>query len=379
MFFHIDKQSQENYPCHWQLGNFSISTDTGWQLAQAGDRVVLYKGYVDNGPIESFLEQIVQQVTPQLTGNFCLLTLDQGKVCIKTDLYRSFPIYIGNHNVNNLIPQDRIAWCDSLVTVDNDFCVTENKFDVIGNTEIKISAIDDIDARLTKKVQQFGQQVSQPIKIFLSGGVDTLLVYSYVKKLQIPHELVWNQHCDLDWFTLQNHSEMQKHWGYTQIHYWKDSTVLASGAPGDEFTLRSPTTANWYLLHHGTNILDLLLDYPSCLHREYFTRYTDALRQQIQSYKPADSDADLVWKLCNNVSNDWQHWHIGKTLTWTPLRDLELFKMFLSLPRELATQQIMDSAVSKTLIERNSPGLTAVLSDQKNHGNFMKNLTKILQ
>jgi hypothetical protein len=78
------------------------------------------------------------------------------------------------------------------------------------------------------------------------------------------------------------------------------------------------------------------------------------------------------------VVNDWQHWHLGNTLTWTPFRDLELFKLFLALPYEQAVAQIMNSAVSCELIERNVPGLTQVLSDQKNTGNAMKNLRVLL-
>jgi hypothetical protein len=95
------------------------------------------------------------------------------------------------------------------------------------------------------------------------------------------------------------------------------------------------------------------------------------------NYQPA-TDQDFNWSVCNTVVNDWQHWHIGNTLTWTPLRDLELFKLCLRLPPELAKGQIMNSTVSRTLIEQNVPGLTSVLSDQKNTGNVMRNLQQLL-
>jgi hypothetical protein len=78
------------------------------------------------------------------------------------------------------------------------------------------------------------------------------------------------------------------------------------------------------------------------------------------------------------VINDWQHWHLGNTLTWTPLRDLEIFKLLLRLPTDLATAQIMNSDISQQLIEKNSPGLTALISDQKNTGNVMNNLCRFL-
>ena len=97
--------------------------------------------------------------------------------------------------------------------------------------------------------------------------------------------------------------------------------------------------------------------------------------QQAQNFVASEN---IVWDNCNTVVNDWQHWHLGNTLTWTPFRDLELFKLYMSLPYEQALGQIMNSAVSRVLIERNVPGLTTMLSDQKNTGNFMKNLRGLL-
>jgi hypothetical protein len=248
--------------------------------------------------------------------------------------------------------------------------VTEHKFDVIGGTDLVVSNVDQIDELLINKIQRFLAHNKQPLRVFLSGGVDTLLLYSYVHRLGAEYELVWNLHTDLDEFYLANSSDIKKNWGYRQIHHWQTSCVLASGAPGDEFMLRSPTTANQYLLSHGTSIPEQLAHHPDCLHRDYFSQYTDLFLGQ---------RAVTTVELCNNVINDWQHWHLGNTVTWTPFRDLELFKLFLALPYDQALGQIMNSSVSRKLIERNVPGLTQVLSDQKNTGNAMRNLRGLLK
>jgi hypothetical protein len=58
MFFHISDQPQENYPCHWQLGGFHVSTDSGWQLAQFGTAQVLYKGYADRVELTDLLMDV---------------------------------------------------------------------------------------------------------------------------------------------------------------------------------------------------------------------------------------------------------------------------------------------------------------------------------
>lgn len=377
MFFHIANQPQENYSHHWHMGSFCVSTDSGWQLEQVGTAQVLYKGYADRADLKCLLMDIVLQTTPHILGNFCALVVVDDTLTIQSDRYRSFPIYIGDHSINNLIPTSRTAWTDSVITVHADMIVTENKFDVIGNTVVAASTVDEIDQLLSDKIQAFLSHNQLPLKVFLSGGVDTLLIYSYILKFRAEHVMVWGQHTDYDDFYLANHDDIQNFWAYKQIHHWHDACVLASGAPGDEFMLRSPTTSNQYLLNHGTNIPEQLKFHPDCYHRDYFNKpaHASLFAQQAQQFVPSKN---LVWDLCNIVANDWQHWHIGNTLTWTPLRDLELYKLYLGLPESQILGQIMNSAVSRELIERNVPGLTRVLSDQKNTGNFKRNLRVLL-
>jgi hypothetical protein len=369
MFFDISKNHLENYPCHWHMGDFIVNTDPGWQLRQIGTAQVLYKGYADAASLEDLLLDIVLQTTPQILGNFCAMVLVDNTLIIQTDRYRSFPIYISSSNINNLIPTEHVAWTDSLITVHSDLAVTENKFNIIGHAWLPTSTVEQIDQLLTDKIKRFVSHNQLPLRVFLSGGVDTLLLYSYIRRLAIPHKMIWNLHTDLDKFYLANSADIKKHWGYRQIHHWQQPCVLASGAPGDEFMLRSPTTANQYLLKNGISIPRLLAANSDCLHHAYFSKHLDLFEGQQSATAP---------ELCNTVVNDWQHWHLGNTLTWTPFRDLELFKLFLALPYDQAVGQIMNSAVSRELIERNVPGLTRALSDQKNTGNAMRNLQDLL-
>jgi hypothetical protein len=377
MFFNISLNFQKNYPCHWQLGKFRVSTDPGWELVQIGTSEILYKGYADSSPLENLFTEIIAQDEPKITGNFCALVLTDGELKIKTDRYRSFPIYIipGNpvyidpNHINNLIPTEDILWSNNLVTIHADHTMTGGKFDLVGSADLPTSTVDQIDELLTKKIQSFVSHNKLPLRIFLSGGVDTLLVYSYLRRIGAEHELIWYLHTDLDEFYLANSGDLKNYWAYNQIHHWKEPCVLASGAPGDEFMLRNPVTGNQYLLGHRTSIPEQLIAQPKCLHHAHFTKSFKKFEGQVS----ATSE-----ELCNITVNDWQHWHLGNTLTWTPLRDLELFKLFLALPYETALGQIMDSAVSRVLIERNVPGLTKVLSSQKNAGNGLQNLRSLL-
>jgi len=380
MFFSITSEPQDNFSNFYQLGPFAISTDAGWHVLQMGHYSCVYKGYVDTATIASVMDQIIHQTKPELLGNFCALVYNSNtkNLAIKSDRYRSFPIYIQNgQEVTNLKRLARVAWTDSLIQIQQDFTIQESKFDLIGQFDTDpITAdeiIEQIHHRLSEKTKNFIAFNSLSIRTFLSGGVDSLLVYSYLQRFTQDFELVKCNIIEYDKFWLLNSGDIRNHWAYSQIHHWIKPCVLTSGAPGDEFMLRSPTTADLFLKYHNLQITDLLTQ-KNWLHSRYFNqkKHLDIFQQQ--TVDKTLSQEQFHWQLCNTVINDWQHWHLGNTLTWTPLRDLEIFKLMLRLPISTATAQIMDSELSRQLIEKNSVGLTRLISDQKNSGNIMKNL-----
>jgi hypothetical protein len=348
---------------------------------------VVYKGYADVAAMSDLLEQIVIQTEPVLLGNFCAVVYDSENdtVKIQTDRYRGFPIYFKNqHSVTNLEQLEHTAWTDSLLEISGDFTVTERKFDVIGEintTELsEAEVVDQVNHILDVKTKSFLSHNKLPIRAHLSGGVDSLLVYSYLQKFDQTHKLIDYEYIEYDEFWLKNSGTLQKNWGYNQIHHWRTPCILTSGAPGDEFMLRSPTPTDKYTKTHGLNILDLLElpKWKDSLHYTYFNKPVNRAIFKNQIVTKYQTPEELMRDLCNIIVNDWQHWHIGNTLTWTPLRDLEIFKLLLRLPVDSALGQILNSDLSRRLIEHNTPGLTSVISDQKNSGNQMANLCDFL-
>jgi hypothetical protein len=112
---------------------------------------------------------------------------------------------------------------------------------------------------------------------------------------------------------------------------------------------------------------------PGCLHENYFL--LDKHKKLFSSQSTQQqSDHELYSALCNVIINDWQHWHVGNTLTWTPLRDLDIFKILIRLDTDSGIKQILNSELSIELIENNVPGLSKVISDQKNTGAARANL-----
>ena len=381
MFFSISQEHQPNFINFYQLGPFFVSTDAGWKEYKNSSHHVVYKGYADSEPLDSIIESIAEQTEPTRLGNFCALVFDSSTLKIKTDRYRSFPIWIeSGQTITNLTRLTDTAWTDSLVEIHPDLTVNETKFDVIGPIDTSYitvdQAVDQINHILETKTQNFIKTIHRPIRAFLSGGVDSLLVDSYLQRYTDNYEMVQCSHVDYDEFWLKNSGTVRNFWGYNQIHHWHDSCVLTSGAPGDEFMLRSPSTVDLFLKFHEKNMIDLLRQatWKDCLHHDYFSLAKHQIIFSNHTELPDWNRSQLLWNLCNILVNDWQHWHIGNTLTWTPLRDLAIVKLLLRLPVDDLLGQIMNSDISRRLIEQNKPGLTRVISDQKNSGNSMKNL-----
>ena len=383
MFFAISKEIKDNFPCHHQFGNFVVNTDTGWTRINLNNKEIIYKGYMDYGNLEDNIEIIINKKEHFVLGNFCIILIDNNTNRIITDLYRSFPIYFDDNIISNLEPTGETAWTNNFIYFDDDLKINLTYKDIFGeiNTELvtEETAVDLIDEIISSKVKKFINHNKKPLKIFLSGGIDSMLVYSYIKKFTDNYELILGNHFDFDYFWIKNSGIIRKnYWAYNQLHHYKDSCIISSGAPGDEFMLRSPLTANLFLRYFNTSIPELLNDQNNAKKMQYnyflLEKNKKVYKQQADENIKFDNKFDLIKFLCNININDYQHWHLGNTLTYTPLRDLEIFKIFLRLDLNSAINQIMDSKISKLLLKKNDPDLINCLSDSKNHGNYMRNL-----
>lgn len=387
MFFQISKSKQDNFPHNHITENFVISLDEGWQqtVDQHNNRI-WFKGYLDSGLLSDYVREIASEEEPKFNGNFCVIKVFNDGVIIRADKLRSFPLwYSKSLGVTNLIESGETIWSDSFIKLTNDLELIHSKFDAIGpidTTTLSFNeVVDRVDLILTQKVQTFLETQVDPLRIFLTGGIDTGLLFSYVQKYTDNYKHIMCSHTDYDYFYLKNHSDLAKFWGYNQIHHWTEPCVLVSGAPGDEFTARSPTTANLLLLHYNTSIPELLNtnEFKNCLHSSYYNKeqYHKIWNNQKIMHKPTSFE-EVVYACCDYNLNDLQHWHLGNTLTWTPLRDLEIFKLFARLELSALQEQVMNSAVQIELIRRNNPKILTYLSTQKNYKNYLENLTGLL-
>lgn len=377
MFFEISKTKNQNYPNNFELRNGTIfNCDLGWQRIEYKHYVIFFKGYcLDAIEDEEFYESIITDPTPRFKGNFFCVIADD-TITVTNDDNRGSPLqYVQNQKITNLERDLTPAWSDKYLTVDPLLAVTENHFSPYTTSYEEIdydSALDQVDKILCDSFEAFLSKNDKPIKVFLSGGIDTLTMYSYINKFTKNYELVDYEYKKFTHFYRKNwDTKIRKFWGYNQIHSWGDvPTVLLTGGCGDEFFLRGPAMLSVLAEHHDIDTLALVEKNPHCYHSHYLSKEKN--RHYFANKKTFDTSSkkNTLDYIMNNLINDHQHWHIDETVCFTPFKNIEIPGIILNLPRQNVVEQLLEAQFNKDLIIRNNPDDLRLLSNSKNHIRF---------
>lgn len=215
---------------------------------------------------------------------------------------------------------------------------------------------------------------NQPFKLFLSGGFDTLIIASYILKNKIPYELVREEHAEMDHFTCFHRNRILKSfWAYRTIQHWKTPQILLTGAHGDETLLRDATQAFLFFKHHGEDLVEIVRKDPSLYQSTHYSKPECLASYDSLKSITFESVIDLKSWILNTFARDYQHWHLGNTLFFTPFDDLDLLHLSLNLSYDTSRKQLLDGWLCRNLIQMNRPGLLKLLSKNKNH-NYFENL-----
>ena len=353
MFFTISTSIDTKFPNNHFIDQLWINLDNGWTHSGS----TFFKGYDDN---------------------FCKIIVDHSGASVEHSVNRSFPLWCKHGSISNLNPTTTQVWSDDTVRMDSLGRITLGKLDVDLTMSPDVLTVDQAVDSICQILDSKLNSVPDGIKLFCSGGVDTLLLYSMLPEF----ELVTEEHFDTDRFTDANHSALQQFWSYNQIHHWISPTWLATGSHGDEYLLRGPAAIGMLTAWHNINFAQLLADNPDCYHYHHFGKYSDlwksswANRHQLQQAYPSIND--LNTQILNMLVNDYQHWHLGNTLTWTPFKDLEIAKILLQCPVQELIPQFLDAKITKDLIVAYNPQIIHCVSKYKNH-NSNENLPKLVE
>jgi len=350
MFFSVSTSVDRRFPNNYQINNMWVNCDNGWQRTDN----MFYKGYADN---------------------YCRITVSDTAI-IEHSSPRSFPIWYQPGIITNLDTLDSQAWSDCSVSMDMLGNVTVIKLDIDLTIPTEILTIAQAQERIRHLLDEKVKQVPGNIKLFCSGGVDTLLLYGMLNSF----ELITDEHYEHDAFTNNNQELLQKFWAYKQIHHWTASAWLATGSHGDEYFLRGPAIIAVLTAWHDINFGQLLANNPDCYHYHHFNKYSELWKNSWDNRHKLKEEYPTMNLLHNQVLNilvnDYQHWHLGNTLTWTPFKDIDIARILLSCNINELIPQFLDARLSKDLIIDYNSNIIDYLSQYKNH-NSKENLPKL--
>lgn len=374
MFFVLSREKLAHFPSSHKLrNNWVLSTDQGWTHSQSDNRDFYFKGYLDRESSYSLGMDLGLH-----SGNFlCIEQVQSGEIFFHYPRERTFPLFFckEKQRVSNFFHQDSsvLAYNESLRVDHLQSFITETCYvlptPLLPRRKDSL-VVDELYEYLLVKFRNFFSSEKPPIKLFLSGGLDTLCLYSFLSKEGIPFELYTEEHFEIEAFTENWGEQINGFWAYKQIHHWRDDSLLISGANGDESLLRGPQMGSLVLASFGMDPYALLQNsFRDSYHSRYLareknlkvlSRWRESLSEQKQS------GYDLGTEILVRSIYDYQHWHLNKTLTYTPFKDVILTKILLQASPELICEQFFDGAVTKALIAKNNPKLLNYLSKYKN-------------
>jgi len=343
MFFNIGPTPSDRFPVHVEHAGMCIDLDLGWTI----NDTIIYKG---------------------LPGNECTIQLTTDGIVVDPGPRRTFPVYYNSFNISNLIDYK------TTYTSGQDLQVLNAR--VLANTEsttfTKLDLNDDelldyLYDYIDDKVKNFNPGL--PIKVFPTGGVDVALIISFILKHKKDYEFLNAEYKAMDYFTCHNRDNIGNNWAYRDIHYWTEPSILMSGTLGDEMMLRNPQHAYMLAKLNGEDIIEILKANPNLYHSHYYSRSKLKYFYDEADALNLDEEKTKNFILGRN-SFDYQHWHMGETLTWTPLNDLIITNIMLNFSYAALRDQFLDAGISKKLIARNNPEHLKLVSKLKNVNHF---------
>ena len=363
MFFSLSTTQLDNFPYHYILPNgLVLNTDDGWELYTTDSHTVIIKGYVNKCSLNEVIDDIILHDIPVYKGNFCAFVADNEHVKILHDTNRGFPLWVSNEHVTNLFEHGEQHWVDRVITVNNKLEYSQSFFTAYNKNTQQLTdteLVDSLHNTICETYEQFLTHNTKPLKMFLSGGIDTTTAWAYLDHFTKDYELVDYEYIKFTPFYRKNSSVIRKFWGYQQIHLWNEDCVLVTGGNGDENFLRGPFTLAIALKQHNLTFKDILqpLDY----------HYSYMMKKPLNVDDEYKKIADVPDYILNMNVNDCQHWHLDRTLTFTPFKDISLLSTVLCSSKDLLIAQARDAAINKALVRKLDASKLRVLSNQKNH------------
>ena len=379
MFFSLSTSRLDNFPYHYNLPNgLILNTDDGWESYTTDSHTVVIKGYINKCSLSDIIDDLIVQDIPTYKGNFCAFVADSEHVKILHDTNRGFPIWKNDVNITNLVTLVEQIWADQILTVHSNMTVERSYFTpYVKNTDnlTDEKIIDNLHNTICDTYEQFLSHNTKKLKIFVSGGIDTTTSWAYLDYFTKNYEIVDYEYIKFTPFWMRNKNAIKCHWAYAQVHLWDKDCVLVSGGNGDEYFLRGPSTLALALKKYDLEFQDILE--PTDYHYRHFNKYLPDLYDSINKDYPTIKD--IQDHILNININDHQHWHLDRTLMFTPFKDISLLSTILCCSKDLLVSQAKNACINRELIGKLDKSKLDGISSQKNYNQFENINSKILQ
>ncbi len=375
MFFELSKIKNTAFPKNYFLKNgIYLNCDLGWQKYALRNHTIFFKGYVlDKINQQNFLENTINDPMPRYDGNFICIIVGEN-ITITNDKCRGTPLqYKIFEKVTNIEKNLTSVWSNNYLVITENFDIKEIKFTPYSASYQELdynSSLNEINKIICNSFEMFLSKNIKPIKIFLSGGIDTLTMYSYLKKFTSKFEIVDYEYFKFTHFYTKNLEKIKKFWGYNQMHSWGELPVaFFTGACGDEFFIRGPAMLSVLADFHEIDVLSLLDDNRQCYHYNYLFKKNQNYFNK-KTRRKFSKKKNTIDYILNNLINDHQHWHIDETICFTPFKNIAIPNIICNLPKKNIIEQILHAQFNKDLIIKNDANDLKFLSKQKNFFQF---------
>ena len=404
MFFSIKKDTVDSrFYNNYQFGELSLNLDNGWNRTQINNANVFFKGYCDHCNIADVLVEFVNDPTPKHYGNFCIIICIENAFTITHDLHRKFPIWnYQNVLITNLSKKNENKYGFTGSKIVNGFYEFGHDHEFVEHgkyikTFKKLSieyknyhqkfnnsnnlSFDDICAQynniLASKSNSFVNCNYQK-KIFISGGYDSMISYSLVEK-NCNEDSVF-----FDSYIIENDIFLEKNYhnlvdcGYeieNSMHHWQKKTILTSGFHAEFYLFKHYTMVAAWCAYKNINFLKEFKNYKSYGITSFNRDNRKPVFENMWSNRSYIQEKysninDFHNYLINFALHNHQHFHLGNTLTWTPLKDIRLLNLFFSVTDDDIIDQILNNRVEKYIIEKQNKKLLKYISKNKNKNIF---------
>lgn len=390
MYFELSSTKNPKFTEFNQISdNFYLSSDIGWVSYKKKNATVYFKGYQLTDFTEAkFIDQIIKDPTPKFNGFFiAIICYNNGKIVVTFDMDRGTHIHYNSENifVSNILTDERgtqVVGGKEYIIIENNSLSTpsynllEKYFDFTPMSEEE--GIEAIDLVIRKNIQTMLSKNKDPIIVMITGGVDTILAFSYLKQYTSNYKILTYEHIDFTEFICKNWAMFKKRNSAEGLLHFHGRNLIVSGGWGDERLIRDPRMSNLNFKLHGSSVLNEVEEHVG----EY--QYQVA---QLPGYKQGYAEQENMppldkletYKEMYNISIHVRNWgHVEENIYFSPLKDLQLTNYTLRMPYEVQKKQFFDGYLAKKLIERNDPDLLNYVSKYKNF-NCFENVYKLFE